>query len=180
MRYTIVSLGFPWKQSLRQGLCAVGFGEVILEGMNEGRESQTGKEEEESIKGCIIWTTWWATGTQFAGLPEKWKDASHNCPAEGQGHLSTGSHVPLIKRYPPERGSSPRADSRETRPWWLSGKWIDTANNGPLQTWLKSEVKYVSQGNRSLWQLLPPHFIERKPRYMEITSHAQGHKVGQW
>ena len=33
---------------------------------------------------------------------------------------------------------------------------------------------------KPLTQLLPPHFIERKPRYMEITSPAQGHKVGQW
>ena len=31
-----------------------------------------------------------------------------------------------------------------------------------------------------LTQLLPPHFTEGKPRYVEITSPAEDHKVGQW
>ena len=43
----------------------VGFGEVILEGMNEDRESPT-EQEEESIKGCINQTPWWTIGTQAA------------------------------------------------------------------------------------------------------------------
>lgn len=31
---------------------------------------------------------------------------------------------------------------------------MDAANNGPLQTWLKLEVKYVSQGNSSFYTVI--------------------------
>lgn len=130
MRY-IISLGFPWKQCLRQGLQCGWFRRSDPWGYDWGRESQTGKEEEESIKRYTIWRPWWATGNQSAWPPEKWKDASHNCPAEGQdeGAFIHRFPCPTGKGLPQELGSSPRAENREAWPWWLSGRRVDAASN---------------------------------------------------